>query len=96
MSAALELCAGRVNPERIALFDLRERERPLGFNPFAGSGEPYFRALGVLDVVAAESESWGVQLAETLRSAVLLLTEAGESLPCLDALFLTASIAPGY
>lgn len=87
VSAALELCAGRVEPERIALFDLRERERPLGFNPIAGSGEPYFRALGVLDVVASESESWGVQLAETLRSAVLLLTEAGESLPCLDALF---------
>lgn len=72
-NSALELLAGRVAPERVKVFDLRDRKNPLGFNPLAGQGEAYFRALGVLDVIEQVSESWGVQLAETLRNALWLL-----------------------
>jgi hypothetical protein len=91
VSSTLAMCQGHVDPGRVALFDLREKERPLGFNPLAGHGEPYFRALGVLDVVREASESWGVQLDETLRSALLLLAETGQTLTELDPLFYDAA-----
>ncbi|MBS1702607.1 MAG: type IV secretion system DNA-binding domain-containing protein [Armatimonadetes bacterium] len=87
VATALELCAGHVEPERVVLFDLRERERPFGFNPLFGSGEPYFRALNVLNVVEKESSSWGVQLGETLRFAILLLAEVQMPLTCLERIF---------
>jgi hypothetical protein len=91
-NAVIELAArAKLRPERVKLFNLREKVRPLGFNPLSGGGEPYYRALGVLDAVAAESESWGVQLAETLRNALLLLSESGASLTQLDALFFDAT-----
>lgn len=87
VASALALCAGNIPPERVRLLDLRERDRPQGFNPLYGAGEPYFRALNVLDVVANESDSWGVQLSETLRNALLLLAEVGEPLTSLEYLF---------
>ena len=77
VASVLELCAGRVDPRNVCLIDLREKTRPTGFSPLYGPGEPYFRALNVLDVLEAESESWGVQLSETLRNALMLLAEAG-------------------
>lgn len=86
-AAMIELCAGRVPPEKTAIIDLREKQRPFGFNPLVGKGEPYFRALNVLDVVESESESWGIQLAETLRLALMLLSEAGETITRLESLF---------
>lgn len=84
--AALELCAGRVAPEKVKLFDLREKERPLGFNPLFGAGESYFRALNVLGAIQKEADSFGVQLAETLRLSLLLLSESGEPLTRLEEL----------
>lgn len=90
--AALELATrAGVNPKKVRFFNLREKKRPSGFNPLAGSGEAYFRALGVLDAVAAESESWGIQLAETLRNSLLLLAECGQSLVQLEALLQNAA-----
>ncbi len=86
VNAALQLCAGRVAPEKVKLFDLRERERPQGFNPLFGSGESYFRALNVLDAITKESESFGVQLAETLRLSLLLLAEANAPITRLEDL----------
>lgn len=86
--AILELAArAGVDPKRIEFLNLREKEHPTGFNPLSGEGESYYRALGVLDAVEAESESWGVQLAETLRNAVLLLSEAKGNLTQLEPLF---------
>lgn len=86
--AAVELAArAGVDPSLVKFFNLREKQSPLGFNPLAGKGEPYYRALGLIDAVAAESESWGVQLAETFRNAALLLAEANSSLRQLDGLF---------
>lgn len=87
VQGALGLCAGLgVDEERVRLIDLRERGG-CGFDPLRGAGEAYIRALHVLDVVAAESESWGVQLEETLRSALLLLAGAGETLVELERVF---------
>lgn len=88
VTGVLGLCERLDVPaERVTLLDLREKERVQGFNPLAGAGEPYVRALHLLDVVASEAESWGVQLEETLRNALLLLSLAGKNLPQLDALF---------
>lgn len=85
---AVELAArAGIDPELVRFFNLREKRNPLGFNPLAGSGEPYYRALAVLDAVAAESESWGVQLAETLRNATMILAEAGSNLTQMEGLF---------
>ncbi len=67
-----------VDPARITLLDLREKSRVQPFDPLAGAGEPYVRALHLLDVVSSEAESWGVQLEETMRNAFLLLACAGE------------------
>ena len=85
VSAVLELCAGQVDPALVKVIDLREKERAFGFNPLWGSGEAYYRALGVLDVIASEFDSWGPQLAETLRNTLLVLTESGGTLPDLEA-----------
>lgn len=90
VTASLEMCAGRVQPESVRVLDLRERIQPLGFDPLSGNGEPYFRALHVLEVLAQESESWGVQLAETLRNGLMLLAEAERPLTELEQLLIDA------
>lgn len=87
VDAVLELAAGRVDPSNVTLIDLREKRRPHGFNPLSGEGEPYFRALGVLDAIGHEHDGLGVQLAETMRYALMLLAEVGGTLPELDPLF---------
>ncbi len=86
-SAALEICSREIPPSMVKTIDLREKERPFGFNPLSGSGEPYFRALGVLGAVESDSDSWGVQLSETLRNGLLALSESGEALTRLEPLF---------
>lgn len=91
VDAVLELAAGRVDPSLVTLIDLREKQNPHGFDPLYGPGEPYFRALGVLDAVANESDSWGIQLAESLRFALMLFAEVGEPITRLDQLFYDAS-----
>ncbi len=75
----LSLCAKKdVHSGRVALLDLREKERVLGFNPLGGAGEPFVKALHLLDLIRAESEGWGVQIEETMRNAFLLLAHAGQ------------------
>lgn len=81
-----------IDPSLVRFFNLREKLNPLGFNPLAGPGEPYYRALGLIDAVAAEFESWGVQLAETFRNAALLLAETNSSLKQLEGLFYNPTI----
>jgi len=76
-----------IDPDRVSLLDLREQKRIQGFNPLRGAGEPFIRALHLLDVVAQEAESWGVQLEESLRSALLVLSYAGRTLPEIEQLF---------
>lgn len=85
-NGAIEMLARNPHPEAVAFLDLRERKRPLGFNPLSGNGEPYFRALGVLDAIESESSSWGVQLEETLRNALLALSACQESIPSIERL----------
>lgn len=84
VQAVVEMCAGRVPPERVKILDLRERHNPLGYDPLSGPGELYVRALQVLEVITKLSDSFGVQLAETLRYALLLLAEAGRPLTELE------------
>lgn len=87
VEAALRLCAQCADPSRVRIIDLREPHRCFGFNPLVGSGESYFRALDLLDVIASESFSFGNQMAETMRNAFLSLAEAGERLTNLESFF---------
>ena len=59
--------------DHLLLLDLRDPRFAVGFNPLAGEGDIYNRALHVLSVVKTQSESWGVQLEETLRNCLLAL-----------------------
>ena len=84
---ALALCASMDVPtERVSLLDLREPNWVVGFNPLSGCGEPFVRALHLVDTVRTESESWGVQLEETLRNSLLLLAHSGHTLCDLETL----------
>lgn len=87
VSAVLELCAGRVPAKNVRIIDLREKDRIFGFNPLSGSGESYIRALGILSALEESAASWGVQLAETLRSALILLAEAGHPITEIEQIF---------
>lgn len=86
--ATIELAArAGIDPSLVRFFNLREKQNPIGFNPLAGPGETYYKAFGLISAVEAESETWGVQLAETFRNAALLLAETNSSLTQLDGLF---------
>jgi hypothetical protein len=86
VDAVLALLAGRIDPRKVLLLDLREKRSPAGFDPLAGRGEAYFRALAVIDAIAAQHDL-GVQVVETLRNALLLLAEAGLPLTLIERLF---------
>jgi hypothetical protein len=90
VSDALELVEGRVAPSRIALIDFHESEFPTGYCPLSGSGEPFHRALGVYDAIAASSPSWGIQLGDTLLHGLFALAETGHRLTDLEALLYDA------
>lgn len=90
VDATLAICEGRIHPSRIKILDLREKKYPMGFNPLVGRGEPYYHALNVLRVVASESDSWGVQLEETLRCALIALSEGRAALTDLERLLVCA------
>lgn len=93
VNAVIELASRVEMPvDAIKLFDLREKTRPTGFNPLAGAGEPYYRALGLLDAVAAKWESLGPQTADAMRNAIMLLAEAGSPLTQLEPLFYDSRI----
>ena len=66
--------------ERLLLLDLRDESHAVGFNPLSGDGDAYSRSLHLLEVLRRQSESWGVQLEETLRNCLLALAETGWTL----------------
>jgi hypothetical protein len=77
--------------DRLLLMDLRDENTIVPFNPLAGPGDAYGRALHVLSVIRYNSESWGVQLEETLRNALVALASTGGSLLELEPLLGNAS-----
>lgn len=72
--------------QSIWLVDLRDSDRIIGFNPLTGCGDPHARAYHVLDALKSHSDSWGVQLEETLRNGLIALAEANLSLIELEPL----------
>jgi hypothetical protein len=80
---------------RIRLLDLRDPDRIIGFNPLVGSGDPHSRAYLVKDAIKAHSDSWGVQLDETLRNALIPLAEANLTLLELEPLLTDAGFRNG-
>jgi hypothetical protein len=70
--------------KRLLLIDLRDGEYTAGFNPLNGEGDnpshAYTHALLMLSVLKKQSDSWGVQLEETLRNSLLALSATGWSL----------------
>jgi len=86
----LDLKDSNALARRIRLLDLRDSDRIIGFNPLVGSGDPHSRAYLVKDAIKAHSDSWGVQLDETLRNALIPLAEANLSLLELEPLLTDA------
>jgi len=87
MDGALGLLAGAATPEdlkgRLLLLDLRDPSHLPAFNVLQSSGEgddAYTRALSLLDAVRRGSDSWGVQLHETLLACFIALSESGFTL----------------
>lgn len=89
-NSCLELLARSVYVRDSLFFDLREQDRPTPFNPLAGAGEPYFRALGTLDAIRAQHDSWGVQIQEVFLKALLALASSGGSLVDLEPFLIDA------
>ena len=77
--------------ERLLLMDLRESDHIVGFNPLLGETDVYSRALHLLSVLKYQSDSWGVQLEETLRNCLLALAETGWSLLEIEPLLTNVS-----
>lgn len=96
VNSVLEICLGRVPAERITLIDLRESDRILGFNPLHGKGAEYFRVLNLLDILKRESESWGVQLEETLRFALMLMARAQLPITLIERLLTNRAFRQTY
>ncbi|MFN8140408.1 MAG: helicase HerA-like domain-containing protein [Fimbriimonadales bacterium] len=80
-----------IQPDRIELIDLRDDSFVPVFNPLAGSTEPHSRAQAVLDVIRSQSPSWGVQLEETLRHALVSLAESGGALTDVERMLVNAN-----
>ena len=59
--------------ERLLFLDLRDREFAIGFNPLAGEGDAYSRALHAFDVIKAQVDVSGVRWEQTLRNTLLAL-----------------------
>ena len=77
--------------ERLLLLDLRNTQHVVGFNPLAEEGETHSRALHLLSVLKHQSDSWGVQLDETLRNCLLALAETKWSLLEIEPLLTNAT-----
>jgi len=86
VASTIKLCAGRVDPSKVAIFDLRDESPSVGFSPLFGAGPEYVRALAFLAAIEAEHESLGVQLAETLRNCALLLAECHAPITHLESI----------
>ncbi|HEX8237722.1 MAG TPA: type IV secretion system DNA-binding domain-containing protein [Abditibacteriaceae bacterium] len=76
--------------KRLLLIDLRHNEDVVGFNPLSGAGDSYNRAMQLLEIIKLQSDSWGVQLEETLRNSLIALAEAGWSLLEIEPLLTNA------
>lgn len=88
IAAVLALCTRlRIDPSQVTLLDLREKDNVVGFNPLAGAGKPYIKALHMLAVLEANAASWGVSLEEYCRNGLLVLASAGRALTDMEALF---------
>jgi len=70
----------------ISLLDLREDDYHLPFNPLAGLDDLYSRSLHLLEVIRKGSDSWGIQLEETLRNCLIALASSGQSLVDIERL----------
>lgn len=92
-NTVIEIAArAKVDPSLVRFYDLRDSAQPLGFNPLAGAGEPFFKALGFMAAVGADFESLGVQVAEYLQNAALLLAENAKPITVLNGLFHDRSV----
>ena len=67
---------------RLLIIDLRDPGQMVSFNPLErdGTGEFHHKAYHMLSILKRQSDSWGIQLDETLRNALVALAETGWSL----------------
>ena len=64
---------------RLLIIDLRDSAQMVSFNPLErdGAGEFHHKAYHMLSILKRQSDSWGIQLDETLRNSLVALAETG-------------------
>lgn len=90
VAAVLAICTKLgIDPSRVTLIDLRDRASytSVGFDPMAGPGLDYVKALHVLSVLADSASSWGVSVEEYCRNALLVLSMSKRNLLSMESLF---------
>lgn len=75
-----------VSADRIDLIDLRRPTLSAGLNQFQSSADPFSAALHIHAILRSAAESWGVQLDETLRCCLIVLSCTRRSLSDLPRL----------
>lgn len=60
--------------DRIHIIDLRNPQISSGVNPFQSTSDPYSAALQALAIFRASADSWGVQIDETMRCSLIVLS----------------------
>ena len=76
----LRMAAAAMTPQEIAdgrllLLDCNDDEHITGLNPLRGEGDAHNRAGALHSVLKENSESWGIQLDETLKCSLICLAE---------------------
>lgn len=92
IDAVLRFAASHVEPKRVHLIDLRRSSHSYGLNPFQSTVDPYSAALQVHGILRSSAESWGVQLDETLRCALIMLSVNRRALTDLPPLLTNAAL----
>lgn len=81
---ALMVLANAASPqeweEDLFLLDMREKDYIVSFNPLLGSGSAHERALLLHSIIKHQSDSWGIQLSDTLSHSLVALAEGRWSL----------------
>lgn len=80
------LTSDKAEGPEISLLDMREDGFFMPFNPLTGPDDLYSRSLHLLEVIRKGSESWGIQLEETLRNCLIALAASGKSIVDIERL----------
>lgn len=74
------LAGNNIDPARVLYWNLAGEALLPGINPLISGGEVHRRVNGIVNAIKRRSDSWGVQLDQTLRAVLVSLAEQNYSL----------------